>query len=159
VAISVVVGHSSEEVSKMASNIITRQFQSNDAESLIALWQEVLPSSQPWNEPREVLRRKMNQHDDLVFVAEKEAKVVGAVMAGYDGIRGWIYSLAVSSEHRRCGIGRQLIEVAESTLRALGCPKVNLQVRSTNLEVLEFYRRCGYAVEDRASLGKSLHGR
>ncbi len=140
----------------MASDINTRRFQSNDAEPLIALWQEVLPASQPWNEPRAVLCRKRNQHDDLVFVAELDGAVVGAVIAGYDGIRGWIYGLVVSPEHRRSGIGRKLTHEAESALLALGCPKVNLQVRSTNSEVVEFYRRCGYVIEDRASLGKRL---
>lgn len=123
---------------------------------LVALWREVLPASQPWNEPRSVLCRKRNRYDDHVFVAQRDGQIVGGVMAGYDGIRGWIYSLAVSPESRRLGIGRKLMEEAESALLALGCPKVNLQVRSTNTEVLEFYRRCGYQTEDRASLGKRL---
>jgi hypothetical protein len=140
----------------MTAEVVTRRFRSNDAEPLIALWQKVLPSSQPWNEPRDVLCRKMNRHDDLVFVAERNGEIIGAVIVGYDGIRGWIYSLAVSHEQRRCGIGRKLVDAAESALLGLGCPKVNLQVRLTNLEVLEFYRRCGYEAEDRASLGKRL---
>lgn len=140
----------------MTAEVVTRRFQSCDAEALIALWQEVLPSSQPWNEPRRVLCRKMNRRDDLVFVAERDEKIVGALIAGYDGIRGWIYSLAVSPEQRRSGIGRKLMDAAESVLAERGCPKVNLQVRSTNLKVLEFYRQCGYEVEDRASLGKRL---
>ncbi len=141
----------------MTANVTFRRFQSGDADALVALWQEALPSSQPWNEPRGVLCRKMNQHDDLVFVAEREGEIVGAVIAGYDGIRGWIYRLAVSPVHRRCGIGRGLMNAAEAALAELGCPKVNLQVRSTNLDVLEFYRRSGYQTEDRASLGKRLH--
>jgi len=140
----------------VSSDILIRLFQSRDSESLVTLWQNVLPSSQPWNEPTSVLYRKTDRNDDLVFVAEQNGAVVGAVMGGYDGIRGWIYSLAVSPDHRRRNVGRMLMDQAESALVGLGCPKVNLQVRSTNSEVLEFYQRCGYVIEDRASLGKRL---
>ena len=140
----------------MTSEIVTRRFQSCDADAVISLWQEELASSQPWNDPRVVLCRKLNRFDNLVFVAEREREIVGAVAAGYDGIRGWIYSLAVSPPHRRGGIGRKLMDAAESALIELGCPKVNLQVRSTNSEVLAFYGQCGYETEDRASLGKLL---
>lgn len=140
----------------MALDTITRRYQPQDREPLLALWTQVLPASQPWNDPVAELARKLSQHDDLVFVAEKEGILIGAVVAGYDGIRGWIYRLAVSPENRRLGIGRQLLKQAESALLALGCPKVNLQVRATNSGSLEFYRRCGYLVQDHSSLGKPL---
>ena len=77
-------------------------------------------------------------------------------MAGFDGVRGWVHHLAVDPASRRQGIATQLMRAAESGLQALGCPKVNLQVRSTNLEVIRFYQSLGYAVEERASLGKRL---
>ena len=77
----------------MTSGIIIRRFQTKDADALVALWQEVLPASQPWNEPREALVRKLNQHDDLVFVAVYGDAIIGSVIAGYDGVRGWIYSV------------------------------------------------------------------
>ena len=140
----------------MTTECHTRLFRTSDADSLIALWQKILPDSQPWNDPREALIRKLKLSDELVFVAEQNGKLIGAVKAGYDGVRGWIYSLAVLPEVRRCGIGRKLLEAAEAALIGRGCPKVNLQVRSSNSEVLEFYRRCGYVIEDRASLGKPL---
>jgi len=140
----------------MATDVIVRRFQKSDCESLIALWQQVLPDAQRWNAPKESLIRKLNSGDGLVWGAAQGGSVVGAVKAGYDGVRGWIYSLAVLPERRRNGIGRILLHAAESTLIDLGCPKVNLQVRSTNSEVVEFYRRCGYRIEDRESLGKAL---
>jgi RimJ/RimL family protein N-acetyltransferase len=140
----------------MPTDAFVRRFQASDGESLIALWLQVLPDSQPWNAPKEALIRKVNRGDGLVFVAEQNGSVVGAVKAGYDGVRGWIYSLAVLPDQRRNGIGRKLLHAAESTLTDLGCPKMNLQVRSSNSEVIEFYQRCGYLVEERASLGKAL---
>jgi RimJ/RimL family protein N-acetyltransferase len=140
----------------MCTDGVVRRFQVGDGESLVALWEQVLPDARPWSAPKTSLIRKLNRGDGLVFVAEQEGNVAGAVKAGYDGVRGWIYSLAVLPEHRRSGIGRKLLEAAESALIDLGCPKVNLQVLSTNLEVVEFYRRCGYQLEERANLGKTL---
>ena len=140
----------------MEPDLVVRQFQISDSESLIALWQQVLPDSQPWNEPKEALIRKLNKGDGLVFVAEQGGSIVGAVKAGYDGVRGWIYSLAVSSNQRKRGIGRNLLFAAEAALVDLGCPKINLQVRSGNADVIGFYQRCGYKIEERASLGKAL---
>jgi len=79
-------------------------------------------------------------------------------MAGYDGVRGWLYHLAVAPEWRRRGIGTQLVRTAEGSLSELGCRKVNLQVRSTNSAVIEFYRRVGYAEEERVSMERRLDG-
>ncbi|MGN6507031.1 MAG: GNAT family N-acetyltransferase, partial [Tepidisphaeraceae bacterium] len=82
--------------------------------------------------------------------------VVGSVMCGSEGHRGWINYLTVDPQMRFRGIGRQLMVEAERVLRAAGCPKINLQVRSTNRAVLDFYRAIGFAVDDVTSLGKRL---
>jgi ribosomal protein S18 acetylase RimI-like enzyme len=89
-------------------------------------------------------------------VSVDEGRVVGSLMAGYDGHRGWLNYLAVEPTQRRRGIARQLVRAAEELLRAVGCPKVNLQVRSSNQEVLEFYLRLGFMVDDVVSMGKRL---
>ena len=82
--------------------------------------------------------------------------LVGAVMVGYDGHRGWINYLAVHPDDRRHGHGARLMAAAEAHLEGLGCPKINLQVRRTNHEVVDFYERLGYAVDDPVSMGKRL---
>ena len=82
--------------------------------------------------------------------------MVGTVIAGYDGVRGWVYHLAVDPSKRRRGIGRSLMQAVEVRLLRLGCPKLNLQVRAGNSSVVAFYRALGYAVEDRVSFGKRL---
>ena len=140
----------------MPDNVIVRPFRSSDAESLIALWREVFPASQPWHDSTASLCRKRNRFDNLIFVAISDDRLVGGVMAGYDGVRGWIYSLSVVPDQRRNGIGRMLMEHAETELRRLGCPKINLQIRGDNAEVKAFYRRIGFQQEDRASFGKAL---
>ena len=80
----------------------------------------------------------------------------GAVIAGFDGVRGWIYHLAVAPAHRRRGIATRLMRGAEAALRARGCSKINLQVRATNESVVAFYRALGYQIEERLSMGRAL---
>jgi ribosomal protein S18 acetylase RimI-like enzyme len=93
---------------------------------------------------------------DLLLVALSGGAVVGTAMAGYDGHRGWLYSVAVRRTHRRTGVGTLLIREAERRLARLGCGKVNLQVRAENAAVAAFYRGLGYDIEERVSLGKRL---
>ena len=103
-----------------------------------------------------MIRNKLRVQPELLLVAEAEGELVGAVMAGFDGVRGWIYHLAVLPEFRRRGIATALVREAEEGLAGLGCPKINLQVRAENADVVEFYRAAGYEVEERVSMGKTL---
>ena len=77
-------------------------------------------------------------------------------MVGYDGHRGWINYLATDPSMRRQGVGRVLVAAAEALLARRGCPKINLQIRSTNAHVAEFYRRIGYVDDDVISMGKRV---
>ena len=132
-----------------------RKFQRADRRSLIELWNTVFPDDPPHNEPSIVIQAKLAV-DDLIFVVEREGELVGACMAGYDGHRGWLYAVAVSSDCRRLGVGKLLVEAAMSRLRDLGCIKVNLQIRPTNKEVVSFYKSLGFAVEERVSMGSFI---
>jgi len=89
-------------------------------------------------------------------MAIHQDKVVGSIMAGYDGHRGWLYAVAVLTTYRRRGIGCALVHEAEGRLRAMGCGKINLQVRTSNAAVIDFYERLGYSTEERVSMGKRL---
>jgi ribosomal protein S18 acetylase RimI-like enzyme len=136
---------------------LIRSFQEKDTAAVIALWNEVLPDSAPHNDPGQAIRRKLDVDRDLFYVAIVDSALVGTVMGGYDGHRGWVYSLAVAPEHQRRGIASALIAHLEAALVARGCLKINLQVRTSNEGVVEFYRQCGYQVEDRISLGKRMY--
>ncbi|MDE0227473.1 MAG: GNAT family N-acetyltransferase, partial [Spirochaetaceae bacterium] len=78
------------------------------------------------------------------------------VMAGYEGHRGWINYLAVATEYRGRGFGRRLMDEVEARLLAIGCPKINLQIRRSNTEAVEFYRSLGFTEDDSVSMGKRL---
>jgi ribosomal protein S18 acetylase RimI-like enzyme len=132
-----------------------RPFELTDEDAVIALWDRcgLLRS---WNDPREDIRRKLSVRADLFLVGLVESRVAATVMAGYEGHRGWINYLGVDPVHRRQGLGRAIMAEAERLLRAAGCPKINLQVRATNTDVIAFYERLGYQVDPVVSLGKRL---
>lgn len=134
-----------------------RGYDDADERAVIALWSAVLPDAAPHNDPATSIRQKLAVERDLFLVADLADSVVGTVMGGYDGHRGWIYSVAVDPGHRRRGIGAALLRRLEADLKALGCLKLNLQVRATNLQVIEFYQRLGLVVEPHVSMGKRLY--
>lgn len=121
-----------------------------------ALWLEAFPGDPPHNRAEVAIPAKLAVQPDLLLVALDGGEVVGTAMAGYDGHRGWLYAVAVKQTHRRMGLGTRLIAEAERRLAELGCSKVNLQVRAANAAVAAFYRRLGYEVEERVSMGKRL---
>jgi ribosomal protein S18 acetylase RimI-like enzyme len=132
-----------------------RPFQPADRDSLVTLW-AVCGLTRPWNDPHLDIDRKLARDAENLLIAEEGSQVIGSVMVGYDGHRGWINYLAVHPDHRRGGLGRLLMAEAEQRLRQQGCPKVNLQVRSENTPAVQFYRRLGYAVDDVVSMGHRL---
>ena len=134
-----------------------RTYQDGDAAAIVALWREVLPDSAPHNDPETALRMKVAVDPDLLLVGLVGGSVVGTAMGGYDGHRGWVYSVAVKPEHRRRGVAKALITQLEKELKGLGCLKVNLQVRASNSQVAAFYRKLGYVAEERVSMGKRLY--
>jgi ribosomal protein S18 acetylase RimI-like enzyme len=121
------------------------------------LWKAVFAYATPHNAPPLVLDKKLLIRDNLLFVAVIESAVVGTAMAGYDGHRGWLYSVAVDPAHRGKGFGSDLVQHAERALASLGCMKINLQIADGNEGVSSFYESLGYSVERRVSMGKVLH--
>jgi ribosomal protein S18 acetylase RimI-like enzyme len=122
---------------------------------VIALWETVFGYVAKHNNPSLAIDKKRD-FDDLFFVAMDAGAVVGTVMGGYDGHRGWIYALAVAPSHRRQGIGSRLVAHAEDALSRKGCMKINLQILEENASVAAFYLSLGYSVENRINMGKVL---
>jgi ribosomal protein S18 acetylase RimI-like enzyme len=139
------------------TTVRVRPYDDADAVAVTDLWAAVLPPNAPHNDPALSLRKKLSVDRDLLLVATVGRAVVGTVMGGYDGHRGWVYSLAVDPEHRRRGVGTALVRRLEALLAERGCLKVNLQVRSSNTAVVAFYERLGFRVEEILSLGKRLY--
>ena len=142
-------------MSNRCDQLQIRPFRPNDRQAVIRLWERcalVVPA----NDPSADIDCKLQVQPELFLVGDVEALIVATVMAGYEGHRGWINYLAVDPRYRLLGIGRRMMVAAEERLRALGCPKINLQVRQSNNGVIEFYRRLDYSVDPVTSLGKRL---
>ena len=132
-----------------------RVFEARDTETVVELWESV-GLTRPWNDPRKDIARKLTVQPELFLVAEDEDRVVGSVMAGYDGHRGWLYYLASDPGRRGEGIARSLVAEVEARLVAMGCPKVQLMVRPDNASARGFYDALGYEPFDTWSTGKRL---
>jgi ribosomal protein S18 acetylase RimI-like enzyme len=140
--------------------VIIRAFDAGDRAAVIALWRDVFPeyadTSRPQRDPALSIANKMKTQPELFFVGALDGEVIGTVMAGYDGHRGWVYSLAVTPSLRGRGYGSALMRHAEAVLTKLGCPKVNLQILSVKAELRGFYEKLGYRIDEVVSLGKRL---
>jgi ribosomal protein S18 acetylase RimI-like enzyme len=132
-----------------------RPFDPRDEQSVIALWQEC-GITRPWNDPVKDIARKLTVQPELFLVGESDGVVVATAMFGFDGTRGWVHYLAVAPGRQGESLGRAIMTEGERLLTAMGCPKLNLQVRSGNERVIGFYRALGYAPDDTVSLGKRL---
>ena len=133
-----------------------RGYEDADRQDVIDLWRVTFAGDPPRNEPSRVIDTKQKEKDGLFFVGVFGENVVGTVLAGFDGVRGWVYHLAVAPEMRRRGLAGRLMDHVEEKLIARGCPKLNLQVRTTNQDVVAFYESRGFAVDSVISLGKVL---
>ncbi len=136
---------------------VIKQFNDNDHRAaVIDLWSSVFGYQTAHNEPELVIDKKLAVDDGLFFVAEADDVVVGTVLGGYDGHRGWVYSLAVLPDHQAQGVGSALMNHVETALAERGCLKINLQIMEGNEQVQSFYESLGYSSEKRVSMGKRV---
>ena len=141
-----------------AQKVNIRTYKDSDKEEVVGLWEQC-NLVVPWNHPETDINIKMNFQPELFLVGEVGGRIIATVMAGFEGHRGWINYLAVLPKFQKQGIGRTMMQKAEQRLRDLGCPKINLQVRSSNKDVIAFYKSVGFSQDDVISLGKRLDGR
>ena len=136
-------------------NIEIRPIKAIEHQQLIDLWLEC-GLTRSWNNPEKDIQRKLSFQPDLLLGAFQKEQLVGSIMAGYDGHRGWMNYLGVLPNFQRQGVGKKLVEAAENGLQKLGCPKVNLQLRYSNFVAQHFYRKIGYGEDAALSFGKRL---
>jgi ribosomal protein S18 acetylase RimI-like enzyme len=130
-------------------------YKSEYQEAVVDLWKRC-SLVVPQNDPAEDIRKKHDFQPELFFVALFNDRVIGSIMVGYEGHRGWLNYLAVLPDFQRSGYARRLVEKAIAELRKLSCLKVNLQVRRSNISAVEFYKHLGFEEDDVVSLGKRL---
>jgi len=136
-------------------NLVIRSYQESDKNKVIQLWKEC-SLVVPWNDPERDIIRKQTVQSKLFLVGLINDEIIATAMAGYDGHRGWVYYLAVMPKYQKYGFGKQMMNSAEDYLIKIGCPKINIMVRDTNLDVINFYEAVGYKTEAITTLGKRL---
>ncbi len=137
------------------NNFIIRKYSTDDREDVIELWSQCGLVA-PQNNPKRDIVRKQNVNPEWFLVGELDGRIIATCMAGYEGHRGWINYLAVSPQHQRHGFATQIMCEAEKILRDAGCPKINIQIRTSNTDVIEFYKAIGFKTDDVVSMGKRL---
>jgi ribosomal protein S18 acetylase RimI-like enzyme len=124
-----------------------RELDASDLEVVTTLWREV-DLVRPWNDPAGDFLAAIAGATSAVLGAEIEGVLLGTVMVGFDGHRGWLYYVAVAPSAQRGGLGTALTNRAEEWLAARGALKVQLMVRSGNDEPRLFYDELGYEPSD-----------
>jgi ribosomal protein S18 acetylase RimI-like enzyme len=132
-----------------------RAFQANDEAAVVHLWR-ACELTRPWNDPHKDIARKLEAQPELFLVGQWQGQLIASAMFGYEGHRGWLNYLAVLPEHQRKGHAKAMMARGEALLLASGCPKINLQVRTNNAQVLAFYESLGYRDDQVVSMGKRL---
>ena len=132
-----------------------REFEDKDVSDVIALWQ-LCGLTRAWNDPRKDIARKCAVGRELFLVGTVDDQLMATIMGGYEGHRGWINYLAVSTDYQRRGYGGQLVQTLEKLLLIRGCPKLNLQIREGNDAVMAFYESLGFANDKAVGYGKRL---
>lgn len=126
-----------------------------DRDAVVALWQAA-ELTRPWNDPAADFDQSLTNPTSTILLARDGASLVGSVMVGFDGHRGWVYYLTAAPDRKCQGIGRALMAAAEAWLKAHGCPKVQLMVRGDNAAAKGFYQAIGYEQQDVITIGKRL---
>ena len=135
---------------------IIRPFKLEDKNSVVELW-KICRLTRPWNNPEKDIERKLNVQSEMFLVLEIQGSIIGSVMAAYDGHRGVINYLAIHPGYQKKGYGKILMTHVEQELLNKGCPKINLLVRSDNLNVKRFYKGLHYDEQDDVKVfGKRL---
>ena len=132
-----------------------RPFDVTDTDAVIAIWQQC-DLIRSWNNPHLDIERKLSCQPQLFLVGERDGDIIATAMFGYDGHRGWLNYFAVVPKFQKQGYAKQLLEHGENALIKMGCPKLNLQVRTQNTEAINFYTAIGYKQDDAVCFGKRL---
>ena len=130
-------------------------FEDKHRTQVIDLW-EKCNLIKSWNDPNKDIDRKLKVNDNLFLIVEFNKVIIGSAMIGYDGHRGSLYYLAVDPKHQRKGVGKMLMKEIEKRLIEVGCPKINIFIRNSNIEVKEFYQSIDYEEQNCLVYGKRL---
>ena len=137
--------------------IQTREFRIEDYDAAVELWNRVEGLDVAEGDDRETIGRFLQRNPGLSRIVTDGAKLIGAVLCGHDGRRGYVYHLAVDPEYHGRRIGRRLIEECLAGLQRAGLERANILVAKDNPRGLEFWRRGGWEdLDGAAPMGRDV---
>jgi ribosomal protein S18 acetylase RimI-like enzyme len=139
--------------------IIIRPMTLDDYEGVLALMRAEPTITVRAADSREAIGRYLARNPGLSLVAESDGRVVGCVLCGHDGRRGFLHHLVVDPAFRGAGVGRAIVARALDGLAAEGIDKTHIDVFATNVGAIAFWRRLGWQQRDdirRFSFNRSL---
>lgn len=123
-----------------------QKFNIEDYENVYALWEKCDGIGLSNADTKESIERYLNRNQGMSFVAKEEGTLVGAILAGHDGRRGYIHHLAVNKNARRRGIGMRLVEESFAVLSGESIEKCHIFVFRDNLRATDFWVNKGWNV-------------
>ncbi|MGA2242195.1 MAG: GNAT family N-acetyltransferase [Verrucomicrobiota bacterium] len=127
-----------------ANGTIVRPFRVKDFDTVIALWRCTEGVGLNESDTRRAIAAFLRRNPNLSFVAENDGRIIGAVLCGHDGRRGYLHHLAVAKRHRCRGIGRQLVNACLTKLRKAGISKCNIFIFANNAAGMKFWAHNGW---------------
>ena len=137
------------------SELQIREVSDADVDAVVVLWEQC-GLTRPWNDPQADIAFARSNDNSAILGGWLDGALVASAMVGHDGHRGTVYYVSVHPEHQGQGLGRRLMDASEAWLRERGVWKLNLMVRASNQQVIDFYRSLGYDTEERANMSKWL---
>ncbi|MDX1520836.1 MAG: GNAT family N-acetyltransferase [Anaerolineae bacterium] len=117
-------------------------------EPVVSLWRSADGVGLSQSDTREAISIFLDRNPGFSFVARDGESVIGAILCGHDGRRGYIYHLAVDEANRRRGVGRALVEQSLSALSWAGIDKCHLFVFNSNKTGQRFWQESGWTERD-----------
>ncbi len=119
-----------------------------DFPEVLALWAATEGVGLNESDTPEQLAAYLARNPGFSLVARDAGRVVGAVLCGHEGRRGYLHHLAVAADHRGLGLGRQLVDTCLAGLKRAGITRCNIFVFADNDEGMTFWRHTGWALRD-----------
>jgi ribosomal protein S18 acetylase RimI-like enzyme len=133
-----------------------KEASATDEAAVVALW-KACGLVVSYNDPGADFRfARGKQNSDVLIASDATGRIIGSVMVGHDGHRGWVYYVSAAPDERKNGIGRSVMQAAGKWLAKRGIRKMQLMVRETNTQVVAFYERIGFEVAPRTVMQKWL---
>ena len=125
-----------------------RKMETGDYSGALSLWQSLPGLGLSGADKEDAIFRFLEKNPETCFVAQDAEKIIGTVLGGSDGRRGYLYHLSVHKDYQRLGLGRQISEKCLAALKAQGLQKCHIFVIGNNLEGLKFWEKLGWLLRN-----------